>query len=38
MGPILYLKIVKIVIYKEARVKGGSNYKYPGLRWVLKLV
>ena len=38
MGQLLYLIIAKIVIYEQARVKGGSNYKYPWLRWVLKLV
>ena len=30
--------IAKIVIYDQARVNGGSNYEYPGQRWVLKLV
>ena len=31
-------KIAKIVIYDQVRVNGGSNYEYPGQRWVLKLV
>ena len=38
MGPLLKGKIAKIVIYDQARVNGGSNYKYTGKRWVLKLV
>ena len=37
-GSTLKRKIAKIVIYDQARVNGGSNYKYPGQRWVLKLV
>ena len=35
---ILQGKIAKFVIYVQARVNGGSNYEYPGQRWVLKLV
>ena len=30
-------KIAKIVIYDNARVNGGTNYDYPGQRWVSKL-
>ena len=31
-------KKAKIVIYEKVRVSGGSNYEYPGERWVLNLV
>ena len=34
-GPRL---LAKIVICDQARVSCGSNYVYPGQRWVLKLV
>ena len=30
-------EIAKIVIYVNARVNGGTNYDYPGQRWVPKL-
>ena len=36
-GSTLKGKIAKIVIY-EVRVNGGTNYDYPGQRWVPKLV
>ena len=38
VGLILSGKIGKIIIYDKARVNGGTNYDYPGQRWVPKLV
>ena len=38
MGPLLYGKIAKIVIYDLERVNGGSIYEYPDQRLVLRLV
>ena len=29
VGRLLFGKIIKIVIYDQARVNGGSNYEYP---------
>ena len=38
MGLHVLEKIDKIVMNDQARVNGGSNYEYPGQRWVLNLV
>ena len=38
MGRLLSGKIVKIIIYDEGRVNGGTKYDFPGPRWVPKLV
>ena len=37
MGRLLSGKIVKIIIYDEGRINGGTNYDFPGPRWVPKL-
>ena len=34
MGALLKRKRVKIIIYDKGRVNGGTNYDFPGPRWV----
>ena len=38
VGPLVYGKTAKIVIYEHARVNGGISYEYPGKHWVSRLV
>ena len=38
VDPFLKGKIAKIVIYTQVRLKGESNYEYPGQRWVFRII